>query len=352
MMRAALLLITIAASVPAAACTTFCVRGPDGLVFGRNYDYFIGEAMVLTNAPRRGEGLDCWSGSRPGGPRGTAASRSTSSARDNPMGGVNERGLVVELMELPESRYPDPDSRPALGSLEWVQYLLDNFGTVEEAIAGAKRVRIGTRMGIHYLLADRGGDVAAIEFLGGRMVDAPRRQPAGDRVLANSPYDDSLAHAARIPSASPSCRAAPLGSLERFARAARAVARCTARPPPARVDKQLRDPRPVAQKGHTQWQIVYDLSRSTIHYRTTANRERRTLAVSGLRLRMPLRAADARHRYRPRRRDRRPAALRPEANERQMLHAFGSVPHFGMTPAQVRAEAAQIESTRRCVAAG
>jgi hypothetical protein len=38
----------------------------------------------------------------------------------------------------------------------------------------------------------------------------------------------------------------------------------------------------------------------------------------------------------------------PEANEHLMLVAFAKSPHFGMPPQAVRAEAAQIENTRRC----
>ena len=64
--------------------------------------------------------------------------------KDSPAGGVNEKGLVVEVMDLDETRYPPPDSRPAVGPLEWVQHLLDTSASVDEALRAAKRVRIGT----------------------------------------------------------------------------------------------------------------------------------------------------------------------------------------------------------------
>jgi hypothetical protein len=42
----------------------------------------------------------------------------------------------------------------------------------------------------------------------------------------------------------------------------------------------------------------------------------------------------------------------PEANERQVVLAFSKTPQFRMSPPAARAEAAQIESTRRCTVAG
>lgn len=350
-MRRALAALALAfATLPAAACTTFCARGPDGLVFGRNYDFFTGEAMVLTN----GRGVEKASTLARQPAHWTSKYGSVTFnqfGRDNPMGGVNERGLVVELMELPETRYPDPDSRPALGVLEWIQYVLDNFASVDEAVAGAKRVRIGTRMGNHYLLADRSGDVAVIEFLGGRMI-VRRGDTLPSAVLANSPYDDSLAHAAANPQRPAELPRGSLGSLERFARAQQAVRAIDGEPAAKRIDRSFEILDDVAQQGHTRWQIVYDLSRATIHYRTTVNRERRSVSVASfdfacratpLMLDIDAGRGDVTKALMP---------YAPEANERQMLRAFGAVPMLGMNPEQVRAQAAQIEKTRRCTAAG
>lgn len=351
-MRRALAFLTLclAGALPALACTTFCVHGPDGLVFGRNYDYFFGDAQVLVN-PRGVEKVSLLD-RQPA--RWTAKHGSVTFnqyGRDNPMGGVNARGFVVELMELQEAKYPAIDSRPALGGLEWIQYLLDNFASVEEALQGAKRVRIGTNTPLHFLLADRSGDTAVVEFLGGRMM-IRRGETLPDRVLANTPYDDSLEYTAKAKAAAGELPRGIEGSLERFARAARSVKAYEAAPLGNAVDRSFEILDEVAQKGHTQWQVVYDLARSTIHYRTTANRERRSIALAGLEFecRSPGRMLDV-----DTGRGDVTAAFMPyvpEANERQMLAAFAKSPHFGMPPQAVRAEAAQIESTRRCVASG
>ncbi len=46
------------------------------------------------------------------------------------------KGLVANLLWLPETEYPVRDkNKPGLAITAWVQYMLDNFATVEEAVA-------------------------------------------------------------------------------------------------------------------------------------------------------------------------------------------------------------------------
>ena len=51
---------------------------------------------------------------------------------------MNEAGLVASLLFLPESDYGTQGKRPVMGIAMWTQYVLDNFGTVSEAV-GALR---------------------------------------------------------------------------------------------------------------------------------------------------------------------------------------------------------------------
>src|SRR4029078_10550574 len=84
--------------------------------------------------------------------------------KEFPTGGMNEKGLVVELMWLDETKYPSADKRPAIGVLQWIQYQLDNSTTIDEVIATDKKLRIsatGTTP-LHYLVADAYGKVATI----------------------------------------------------------------------------------------------------------------------------------------------------------------------------------------------
>lgn len=103
--------------------------------------------------------------------------------------GMNEAGLVMSTMSLYETELPRPDPRPALDSGNWMQYLLDTCATVDEVLATDEVVRNLTVD--HYLVADRSGAAATIEFLGGRLV----AHTGGDlpvSVLTNSPYSEVL----------------------------------------------------------------------------------------------------------------------------------------------------------------
>ena len=116
--------------------------------------------------------------------------------------GMNEAGLVANLLYLAESNYGDRDAALAgLSVSVWAQYYLDNFATVADAVEAAKTVQVVpfrlTHKGeavdapIHISLADATGDSAIIEILDGKPVIHHGKQY---RVVANSPtYDEQLA---------------------------------------------------------------------------------------------------------------------------------------------------------------
>ncbi|WP_280152482.1 linear amide C-N hydrolase [Piscinibacter sp. XHJ-5] len=267
-------LLAISLGTPAVPCTTFVMAGGHGPLFGRNYDFEFGEALVVVN-PR---GLK--KSSDTGGARWTARHGSVTFNQygiGHPTGGVNEAGLVVELMWLDGSRYPEADARPTVATLEFIQYLLDRSATLDDALKAAGEVRITGRTPLHFLVADRSGQGASVEFLEGRMV-----VHRGDRmpvtVLANDDYASALA---RLPLyrefGGPQSLPQDAGSLSRFARAAAGVRRASPQAGPAQAFELLDG---VAQAGFTHWQIVYELGRGMVHYRTAAQRSLRRIELS------------------------------------------------------------------------
>lgn len=116
--------------------------------------------------------------------------------------GMNEAGLVANLLWLAESVYPEWDgSKPGLSIAAWVQYVLDNFATVDEVVAVMKRgdfevvsdmMPDGSRMAtLHLSVSDASGDSAIFEFLDGRLT--VHHSPSY-RVMTNSPsFDRQLA---------------------------------------------------------------------------------------------------------------------------------------------------------------
>jgi len=116
--------------------------------------------------------------------------------------GMNETGLVANLLFLVESDYPPAqgDSRPQVAITAWIQYLLDNFATVEEAVAAMKKEEFrvvgvkapnGVEGKIHVSVSDPTGDSAIFEYLEGKLHIHHSREY---QVMTNSPrFDQQLA---------------------------------------------------------------------------------------------------------------------------------------------------------------
>lgn len=254
-------------ALPASPCSTFCLTRGEDVVFGRNYDFEIGNGMVLTNM--RGAVRQSYFGTTSWTAR-FGSITFNQFGKGFPMDGMNEAGLVVALMWLDGTEYPAEDARPALTVLEWIQYQLDNYASVAEVLENAEKVRI-TRRGtpLHYLIADATGASATIEFLGGRLVvHTGATLPTAN--LTNHSYDNSVRYLNGL-------HYMPMtaGSLERFARTAMLMRQ----PGDGRpiVDEAFDILASVAQPNWTRWSVVYDMKHKVVSWRTLTNAARREL---------------------------------------------------------------------------
>jgi penicillin V acylase-like amidase (Ntn superfamily) len=257
----ALLLLTAQVS---SACTTFLLKSKDRVVFGRNYDWITGEGVLNTNQrglyktsmPVRDQVTISWTSKY-------GSLTFNQYGKEFPTGGMNEKGLVVELMWLDGTVYPAKDDRAAVDVLQWIQYQLDNAATIEEVIASDKLLRIsGNNAPLHYLIADAAGNAATIEFLEGKMVvhsgsDLPLP------VLTNNRYDYSLQK-------TKAGETEGNNSLERFSRACSMLGRFnkTGESVTSPVDHSFNILSEVAQGSFTKWSIVYDITNKQVHFKT------------------------------------------------------------------------------------
>lgn len=115
--------------------------------------------------------------------------------------GMNEMGLVANMLFLPESVYEkENDDRLIMGISIWTQYILDNFATVNEAVEELSKNKFvldapempnGSKSTLHMAISDSSGDNAIIEYLNGDVTIYHNRDY---RVLTNSPaYNLQLA---------------------------------------------------------------------------------------------------------------------------------------------------------------
>jgi len=260
-----LVLVSIFA-VETFACTTFCLKKGDEVLCGKNYDWMIGDGLIFVN--KRGVEKSAMVEDNETPARWVSKYGSVTFnqyGKDNPSGGMNEAGLVIELMWLDDTQYPKADSRPVVDVLEWIQYQLDISANVAEVIKNAEAVRINSPVKLHYLVNDRQGNSATIEFLDGNFV-AHTGETLPVSALTNNTYEKSLNYSK---SAVPE-KAKTESSLDRFTRAAQKTKEFGAKPKTEveEVNYAFEILSNVAQKNYTQWSIVYDQKRAKIHFRS------------------------------------------------------------------------------------
>lgn len=261
------------------ACTTFCLKNGNDVLFGKNYDWMIGDGLVFVN--KRGVVKTAAAENAPNPAVWISAYGSVTFnqyGRENPSGGMNEKGLVIELMWLDDTQYPKADERPTVGTLEWIQYQLDNSATVSDVIENAKKIRIASDVKLHYLVNDKQGNSATVEFLNGELV-----AHTGDRLpvaaITNDTYEKSLNYSKSVSFE----KAKSESSFDRFARAAEKSKKFDDKPKTeAEAVKYAFDIlENVKQKGYTQWSIVYDQKRGKIHFRSLQSPTEKIIDING-----------------------------------------------------------------------
>lgn len=114
--------------------------------------------------------------------------------------GINEKGVVANMLYLAESDYGNSENRPNLSISLWAQYVLDNFASVSEAVEALKNEPFniiapvlpnGFPAKLHLSISDKTGDSAIFEYVDGKQVIHHGKQFV---VQTNSPtYDKQLA---------------------------------------------------------------------------------------------------------------------------------------------------------------
>jgi penicillin V acylase-like amidase (Ntn superfamily) len=185
----------------AVACTRTLYVGDDNTVItGRNMDWKEDMASNLWVFPA-GIQRDGAAGSRSIKWTSQYGSVIVSGYEAGTTDGMNEKGLVANLLYLAESDYgKSDDKRPFLSIAAWPQYALDNYATVAEAVNAlsdepfqilAPTLPNGSAAALHLAISDRTGDSAIFEYVNGKLIIHHGKQYT---VMTNSPiYDKQLA---------------------------------------------------------------------------------------------------------------------------------------------------------------
>jgi choloylglycine hydrolase len=191
--------VAIAAPIVAEACSRAVYLGQEGqTVTGRTMDWFVQD--MDTNLWLYPRGLERTSNTaRAFNWTSKYGSVVTTIYEGAAADGMNEKGLVANLLYLAESVYPPEsadDTRPTLPNSAWVQYVLDSYATTAEAVEGLRKeefrmVPIKAPTGepgtVHLSVSDASGDSAIFEYIDGKLVIHHGREY---QVMTNSPTFD------------------------------------------------------------------------------------------------------------------------------------------------------------------
>ncbi|TMR16473.1 linear amide C-N hydrolase [Nonomuraea turkmeniaca] len=219
------------------ACSLFHRPGE----FGRNFDWDPNPAMIVHARPPGGHAsvslVDVsYLLAAPGPPdlADPQDRRRLAHAVLAPFDGMNDKGLAVGLAAAPDAQLPERNpGRVTVSGVRIIRLLLDRAATVPEAIALMRRYDLDFTGGpqLHYLIADRSGRSAVVEYGAGRM------NVIDDRYLTNITMTGTR-RTARL--ADPRYRKlAEGGEVDAFA-----------------LLKSVAQP-------HTRWSVVYDLDAGT-----------------------------------------------------------------------------------------
>jgi hypothetical protein len=181
--------LSVSAHLPRTwACSLFAALGGADKVYGRNFDWVGSPALLLFNHPANGYAsvsmvdlayLEF----------GDKVDHLTElpleqrlpllDAPGLPFDGMNERGLVVDMAAVPDGNRPPDPNKETIDSLQAIRKMLDQASTVDEGVAILQNYNIdwGSGPALHYLLADRSGQSALVEFYQGKVQVIPTDNP-------------------------------------------------------------------------------------------------------------------------------------------------------------------------------
>ncbi|TVQ43401.1 MAG: linear amide C-N hydrolase [Saprospirales bacterium] len=186
------------------ACTRVVYKGPDNTVLtGRSMDFSIeipANQWVFPRGMKRngevGQNSIEWVSKY--------GSIGVSSWDIAIVDGMNEKGLVSNLLWLVESDYPTFDKEgdePGMAISLWAQYALDNFATVAEAVEELAKEEFAVVSDfipgtdkfttVHLSISDPSGDNAIFEYIKGKLVI--HHDPSYIVMTNDPPYEQQLA---------------------------------------------------------------------------------------------------------------------------------------------------------------
>lgn len=161
------LIITSKESLP---CSAIVLKNGDQIILAKNFDWTFGDGVLIKNL--RGTSKIAYYTTAGEPAQWTSKYGSITfnqNGKEMPYGGMNEKGLVIEMLWLELTRFNLNENKNYVNELEWIQYQLDNFENIHQVMEHLTDLKIYPIKGkIHYILTDNTGESVIIEYLNGQ----------------------------------------------------------------------------------------------------------------------------------------------------------------------------------------
>ncbi len=278
-MRTKAFLLVIATVFQAISCTAFLMNQGGRFYVGKNYDWQVESGLIIQN--KRNIEKTAFGVKNPAKWVSKYGSISFCQyGHDFPCGGMNEQGLVIEVLWLDESVYEEKNSSE-IDNMQWVQFQLDNSATVSDVLLNDSLVCIRpiSPTAVHYFVADKSGRAAVIEFINGEKkvyshIDNSLMVP----VLTNTPFDESVQMIKQSKAFGGLLEVSEgEGSVSQFIRAGAMISETKVSEEP--IDRAFSILESSKISRLTAWSIVYDLENSNIYYCTKSKKARKLISM-------------------------------------------------------------------------
>ena len=160
------------------ACTAFVTRDENGdVLFCRNFDFGYSPALQCATAPRNGYAsistvnLTFAGYSEDKLPDSVADSFLTLASPFLPFDGMNEKGVAMALLAVPQYDYKADPDKVTLNTTTAIRLVLDKAANVDEAVELLKQYNIyfSGDVDCHFLIADASGKSVVVEYYDGEL---------------------------------------------------------------------------------------------------------------------------------------------------------------------------------------
>lgn len=253
------------------ACSAYFCNYQQKLL-AKNFDWYSGEGYIIKNLQGQtkyaygfhGENFANWNSKY-------GSITFNQIGKEFPYGGINEAGLVIEQLWLTGSEYQDNQTE-YISELEWIQFQLDSYETVDSVIKNINNLTIRPIASIHYLIADKTGASAVIEFIKGEVVITKKQDNC--QVITNSSAKTSEYYSKKLKNFDKDSRK----SINRYCLLKQNISNHNQSISNA-FDK-LELVSEDRDNYKTFWSIVYDIDNLEIHFKSYSNSHVKTVKLS------------------------------------------------------------------------